>query len=155
VNLRLRAGVTPPGGNVGVGRQPDLHFVQKNSGQYELEIKAEESGSYFITAQATRVVKVTGKDGVEREVEEGVDSVRTGVTVPYSPEFADLESNTALLDRLRAITGGQRYDDNAAALAETAARGMVFRPAPQAIKSQQPLWYWLLFLSGLILLADV
>ena len=46
-----------------------------------------------------RTKKVKGRDGKESEVEEGVDSVRAGVTLPYSPEFADLESNTALLER--------------------------------------------------------
>ena len=61
---------------------PLLAFVQKNSGQYELEVKAEEAGSYFITAQATRLRKVKGRDGQEHEIEEGVDSVRTGVWKP-------------------------------------------------------------------------
>ena len=36
------------------------------------------------------------------DVEEGVDSVRGGVTLPYSPEFAEQESNTPLLEKLAA-----------------------------------------------------
>ena len=31
-----------------------------------------------------------------QQVVEETDSIRTGVTVPYSPEFADLESNSCL-----------------------------------------------------------
>ena len=92
--LKLRGGLTAPAGAGGPGGTLDLRFTQKSSGQYEAEVKAEQSGSYFLNAQATRVRKVK-KPGekVEREVEEGTDSVRAGVTLPYSPEFADLESN--------------------------------------------------------------
>ena len=57
-------------------------------------------------------MKVKDKDGKEVEVEEGVDSVRAGVTLPYSPEFAELESNTALLEKLREMTGGKSYADD-------------------------------------------
>src|SRR5581483_7001205 len=76
IHLKLRGRLTPPGGRPEEpGKKQELVFVQKNSGVYEVEIKAEEAGSYFLTAQATRTVKVKGRDGVEREVEEGVDSV--------------------------------------------------------------------------------
>ncbi|MBL8218975.1 MAG: preprotein translocase subunit YajC, partial [Bryobacterales bacterium] len=40
-----------------------------------------------------------------------VDGARSGVTVPYSPEFADLETNAALLRRVAETTGGQVYDE--------------------------------------------
>jgi hypothetical protein len=155
-DLRLRAGVTGPGGRPeDAGKRQNLRFVQKNSGSYELEVKAEEAGSYFITAQATRLRKVKGRDGQEHEVEEGVDSVRTGVTLPYSPEFSELESNTALLERLRELTGGRSYADDAVALAEAANSGEVFRPAPARLKSMQSFWHWLVFWSCLLLLCDV
>jgi hypothetical protein len=101
------------------------------------------------------VKKVQGRDGKEHEVEEGVESVRTGVTVPYSPEFADLESNTTLLERLRAITGGQTYVDGEEELAQTARSGEVFRPGSARVKSLLPLWHWLVFLAGVLLLAEV
>jgi Mg-chelatase subunit ChlD len=156
IHLKLRGGITPPGGRPEEpGKKQVLVFVQKNSGVYEVEIKAEEAGSYFITAQATRTVKVRGRDGVEREAEEGVDSVRTGVTLPYSPEFADLESNTTLLERLREMTGGQTYADDDAALAEAARSGAVFRPGRGEVKSLLPLWHWLLFLTGVLLFFDI
>ena len=29
------------------------------------------------------------------------DSVRAGVTIPYSPEFAEMESNPDLLEKMR------------------------------------------------------
>src|SRR5262249_38178025 len=129
--LRLRGGLTQPIGRGGEpGRRQEVRFVQKNSGQYEAEVKAEEAGSYFITAQATRLRKVQRPGEKEaRLVQEGIDSVRAGVTLPYSPEFSDLESNTALLERLMEMTGGRSYEDDAELLAEVSKNSVVFRPA--------------------------
>jgi uncharacterized membrane protein len=153
--LRLRAGITTPGADAEGGKKHDLAFVQKNSGQYELEVKAEEAGSYFVTAQATRMTKKVGRDGKEHDLEEAVDSVRSGVTLPYSPEFADTESNTTLLEHIRDLTDGQSYEDADAPLTAAARSGEVFRRGPDRVKSQLPLWYWLLFVAGVLLFFDV
>jgi hypothetical protein len=155
-SLRLRGGLTTPGGKGDGSRKQELRFAQKSAGQYEAEVKAEEAGSYFLTAQATRVRKVK-KPGEkeEREEVEGVDSVRAGVTLPYSPEFADLESNTTLLERLREMTDGRTYTDDAELLAEAAKEGAVFRPPMERPKSALPFHYWLLFLAAGLLLLDV
>jgi Mg-chelatase subunit ChlD len=156
IHLKLRGGITPPSGKGDqAAQQRELRFVQTNSGQYEAEVKADEAGSYFLNAQAVRTKKVKGRDGKEREIEEGVDSVRAGVTLPYSPEFADLTSNTPLLERLCELTGGQRYEEDDILLADAAKSGTVFRRAPERVKSLLPLWYWLVFLSAVLLVADV
>jgi uncharacterized membrane protein len=156
-NLRLRAGITAPSSRAGAPKA--LRFVQKNSGVYEAEVKAEEAGSYFITAQATRTRKVKrkGPDGKEREVEveEGQDSVRSGVTLPYSPEFSEMETNAPLLERLRDITEGMSYQDDDEALAEAVRAGLVYRRAPERVKSSLPFHNWLLFLAGGLLFLDV
>jgi uncharacterized membrane protein len=152
--LHLRAGVTGPG-DPEEGKKQGLAFVQKNSGQYELEVKAEEAGSYFVTAQATRTVKQKGRDGQMHDVEEAIDGVRSGVTLPYSPEFSETESNTALLERIRDLTEGRRFEDDDAALEAAARSGAAFRPGPDRVKSQLPLWYWLLFVAGVLLFFDV
>jgi uncharacterized membrane protein len=152
--LRLRGGVTgPPNGHEGAS--PQVRFVQTNSGIYEAEVDAREAGSYFVTAQAVRVRKVVGKDGKEHEIEEGVDSVRAGVTLPYSPEFSELESNTALLEHLRDLTGGKTYEDDDAALRVAAQSGDLFRPVPDPVRGMQPLWPYLVALACLLLLCDV
>ncbi|HEY1860882.1 MAG TPA: VWA domain-containing protein, partial [Gemmataceae bacterium] len=152
-NLNLRGGVTTPGGK-GEGPQ-DIVFRQTNSGSYEAEVKAQSAGSYFITAQATRKVKVVNKDGKEEWVDEGFDSVRAGVTIPYSPEFAVMESNVPLMERLRDLTDGNNYADADAPL-ETAARsGEIFRKGVAPSKSSQPIWYWLLLACGVLLFFDV
>jgi Mg-chelatase subunit ChlD len=156
-SVRLRAGLTPPAGRGGEpGRKEELRFAQKNAGLYEAEVKAEEAGSYFITAQATRVRKVKREGEREpREVEEALDSVRAGVTLPYSPEFAELESNTPLLDRLREMTDGDSYEEDPELLAEAARSGAVFRPPLTRSRSALPFHYWLLFLAAGLLLLDV
>ncbi len=156
VHLKLRGGITPPSQRADdAGPKRELRFTQTNSGQYEAEVKAEEAGSYFLSAQAVRTKKIKGRDGQEHEIEEGVDSVRAGVTLPYSPEFAELASNTPLLERLRELTGGRRYEEDEILLADAAKSGAVFRPAPERVKSLLPLWYWLVYLSAVLLLADV
>ncbi len=145
-NVKLEAGLTSPGFKPGDAKRPELNFEQKNSGVYEAEFKADEVGSYFIHVQA----KWTDKDGKEKN-----DSVRAGVTLPYSPEFAEMESNTALLERIRDITGGKTISDDDASLRRAIEAGDVFRALPLSHGSLQPLWMWLVMLAGVCLFFDV
>jgi hypothetical protein len=158
-SLKLKGGLTPPTGKGGEpGKRQELRFVQKNSGMYEAEVKAEEAGSYFLNAQATRTRKVKGRDGKEHVVEdEGTDGVRAGVTLPYSPEFAELESNTPLLERIMEMTGGRSYEDDDDVLAEAAKNSdrTVFRVPEVKSRSSLPFHYWLLFLAAGLLFLDV
>lgn len=153
-DLNLRGGVTTPGMKDDDPRRMELRFEQKNSGMYEAEFKADEAGSYFINAQSMKRKKVM-RNGKEEEVEEGADSIRTGVTIPYSPEFADLESNKPLLEKLAGITKGQVYVDEEAPLVETAKAGEVYRSGLPQFKNLQPIWFWLVFLTGTLLFFDV
>src|SRR5262249_15456960 len=84
-DLSLQGGVTSPLSKADDARKLELKFEQKNSGLYEAEFKAEEAGSYFINAQAKRTVKTLVKGKEVSTVES--DSIRSGVTIPYSPEF--------------------------------------------------------------------
>jgi uncharacterized membrane protein len=173
-DLILRGRFTPPSLKAEDPRQTELKFVQKNSGIYETEFKADESGSYFINAQAVRRVK-TVKDGKEVEIEEGLDSIRSGVTIPYSPEFSEMESNVPFMRKLAEATGGREFlekprqkisgqvypdyatvPDGTKTLAEAASSNLVYRREglPPA-KSLQPIWYWLLVTAGILLLFDV
>src|SRR4029077_16001010 len=90
-DLTIVGGVPSPNSKPEDARKGELKFEQKNSGIYEAEFKADEAGSYFVNARAERKVKklVNGKEVETKEL----DSVRAGVTIPYSPEFADMESN--------------------------------------------------------------
>jgi len=160
-DLDLRGKVTTPSGKAEQQSKVDLDFKQTNAGVYEAEFKADETGSYFINVQSWGAVKgkdgkpMLGKDG--KPLQEAKDGVRTGITVPYSPEYSDLETNTALLEKLRAITDGQTYEDSAEALEAAAGNTSegVFRKAPAFSNNLQPVWQWLLFLAGALLLFDV
>lgn len=92
---------------------------------------------------------------LEQEAERTIDSRRAGMTISYSPEFADLETNSTLLKTLASITGGNVYKEDSKVFKEIAASGELFRPAPEGVRALLPLWYWLVFLVGVLLLLDV
>jgi uncharacterized membrane protein len=160
-NLILRGGVTSPASKGDDPHKLSLKFEQKNSGLYEAEFKAPEAGSYIVDAQAVQKKTILNKDKKEVDVEEGIDSVRAGVTIPYSPEFADMESNTALMEKLRDITGGETILEEKLAQAVTSketASGLakdVFRSGLPQFKNLQPIWYWLVFFTAIGLFFDV
>ncbi|HMC88910.1 MAG TPA: VWA domain-containing protein, partial [Gemmataceae bacterium] len=162
-DLILRGGVTSP--MVKDERKQEVKFEQRASGIYEAEFKSEEAGSYFVNAQAIRQVKTMEK-GKEVVKDEAYDSVRSGVTIPYSPEFSDLESNTALMERLRDMTGGTTLSEDllarAADLKDPASETVrgelaenVFRSGLPQFKNLQPVWFWLVFLTGVGLFFDI
>jgi uncharacterized membrane protein/Mg-chelatase subunit ChlD len=142
-NLEIKGGVTTTAPARGE-KPPTLKFEQTNSGVYEAEIKAEEIGTYLLNIQA----RWKSKDGMD--VAKGV---RAAVTVPYSPEFADMGANTDLLDRLRELTDGKSYAEGTLPL--VAKNGDVYRKMPMLYQSLQPLWYWLVLLAGLGLVLEV
>jgi hypothetical protein len=143
-DVEFRARITSPSLKESDGKK-ELKFEQKNVGVYEAEFKAEDEGSYFLNVQAK-----WKKDG-----KEVADSIRGGVTVSYSPEFAEVESNPALLERLRDLTGGASIPDDAKALARAADSGEVFRPLATQHVTLQPIWPWLVLLAGVCLFFDV
>ena len=153
-DLRLEGAVTPPSPQANGGKPIILDFKQKNAGQYEAEFKADEDGSYFLNATAKQTVEET-KDGQKVLTEKVVDGVRSGVTIPYSPEFADLESNVAALHRIAEITGGNYYNESDADLKEVIDANDVYRTAPVKERSYQPFWFWLILAAGMGLLLDV
>ena len=144
-DIELEAGITSPAFKVKDDKKTELKFEQKNAGVYEAEIPADEVGAYFINIQAK-----WKKDGQDM-----FDNVRTGVTIPYSPEFAEMDSNPALLTRISAETGGQSYADKDESLQDAAVKASVFRPVPESLMSLQPLWPWMVALTALCLLLDV
>lgn len=150
INLTdLQAEVTLPRGTGQGVRKPQLRFEQKSSGLYEATFPTEQSGSYFIGLRVTR----RSMDGGNIKLQD--ESVRASVTIPYAPEFADMESNVDLLERIRQETGGERFDDDAETLTEIANSGQVFRPTPAGFTSYQPMWHWLLYLAAIVFLIDV
>jgi hypothetical protein len=157
--LDLRGAVTPPTPPAPGEKPPRVEFRPKGGGIYEAEFPAEEAGSYFVNVQALEPERgpdgsvILEKDGTARMTT--FDAARAGVTVPYSPEFADLESNTPLMKRLAEMTGGKFHTEDAADLQQLLASGDLFREAPATVRALLPFWYWLVFAAGLLLLFDV
>jgi uncharacterized membrane protein len=150
--VELKAGITSPAFKVKDDKKSELKFEQKNAGVYEAEIAADEVGAYFLNIQAKWKKTTKGKDGKEVSVDM-MDHVRAGVTIPYSPEFAETDSNPGFLEKIRDLTGGKAYAESR--LAEAARSADVFRATPQSHASLQALWPWLVFLTALCLLMDV
>ncbi|MSU76931.1 MAG: VWA domain-containing protein [Gemmataceae bacterium] len=152
-DVELKAGITTPAFKVKDDRKFELKFEQKNAGVYEAEIPADEVGAYFINIQA-KWNKEVMKDG-KKVLEPMTDVIRAGVSIPYSPEFAEMESNPDLLDRIAYLTDGKVYSDDDASLQVAAARSDVFRNVPDSHANLQALWAWMVFLAAFCLLFDV
>jgi hypothetical protein len=142
---------------------PKLDFRPKagSPGQYVAEFTADDSGSYFVTVNATEPKIGAGgrqeRDDQGRPVYQPFDSARTGTTVPYSPEYADLETDTGRMKRIAEATGGRYFEEagTVADAAKLAATAEFFRRPKLGSESQSPFWYWLVFAAGLLLLFDV
>ena len=157
--LSLRGGVTLPNAPPAGEKPPAVEFKPKGGGIYEAEFPAEEAGSYFVNVNALEPVRdlngnvVLGPDG--RPMMKTFDAARAGVTVPYSPEFADLESNTPMMKRLAELTGGQFHTESSEDLQEWIRSGEIFREAKNTTRALLPFWFWLVFAAAVLLLVDV
>jgi uncharacterized membrane protein len=145
--LDLKGGISLPRAMQPGEKGPVLNFKKKGAGLYEAEFNAEEAGSYFVTIQGMQA----GANGNAALF----DTARTGVTVPYSQEFADLETNTPLLKRLSELTGGEYHTEAEEDLKKMLAEATPYRVAPKVARAIRPFWFWLVFAAGMLLLADV
>lgn len=137
--VTLKAFVSPPRPGA---EPPSVTFTRSGPGRFEGSFPAADAGAYFANVRVVR----DGKD---------IDGRRVGVTVPYSPEFADLEPNPALLRHLAELTGGEVYTEDDSELAKVARAGTVFRPAPETVKAILPFWFGLVLAAGVVLVLDV
>ena len=74
-----------------------LRLTQTGPGRYEAEFDARDRGNYIVNL-AYRVGQ--GADALS-------GTLRTGVSVAYSPEYSQLQANLSLLEELRARTKGR------------------------------------------------
>jgi uncharacterized membrane protein len=155
--LNLRGAATPPNAPAQGEKAPQVEFKPKGGGLYEAEFAAEDAGSYFLNVQAMEPERdakgnvVMNANGTPRM--KTFDAARAGVTVPYSPEFSDLESNTPLMERLAKLTDGQFVLESDSS--KMIQQANVFRDAPSTLKSLRPFWFWLVFAAAVLLLLDV
>jgi uncharacterized membrane protein len=153
-DLDIKVGVSSPTFKAKEGKKFDVKFEQKEtSGVYVAELPADEVGAYFLNIQA-KWKRETIKNG-QKVMEDVTDNVRAGVTIPYSPEFAEMHSSRRTLLDLSNITGGKEYADDAEALSFLAKSAEPFRPVLESHSSLQALWPWFVVLAATCLLFDV
>jgi uncharacterized membrane protein len=118
--LQLRANVISPD-----QKATPIRFTQTGPGHYEAEVDIEKAGQYLANVQ------VYGADG------RSLGTIRTGLSVPFSPEYRDLQPNEALLRQTAEITGGRWLDMQP----EDA---NVFGHDLPPTKATRPAWEWVL-----------
>ena len=83
------------------------------------------------------------------------ESVQAGITIPYSPEFGEMESKPELLAKLADMTGGKVYAEDDDVLQRLAESGELYRPVVTNQRTLQPLWFMLVLLTGIGMFLDV
>jgi len=71
-----------------------LHFTQTGPGHYEAEFEVDRMGQYLSTLQVFEGGNHRG-------------TIQTGLSVPFSPEYRDLETNEAVLRQVTNVSGGR------------------------------------------------
>jgi uncharacterized membrane protein len=127
-DLTLTANVVDP-----AGETQTLSLQQVGPGQYEATFSPASEGAYFI--------------GVGGAGEDGEIQATTGWVLGYSPEYANLSGDPALLAGLAEATSGRALE-----LADTAS---TFEHNLDAAPAAQPIWPWLTLAAVLLLPLDV
>jgi len=118
-SLQLRAKLINP------DREADsIQFTQTGPGKYEAEFDAEKSGQYLASIHAFDQGRALG-------------AIRTGLAVPFSPEYRDLTTNEALLRQVAEVSGGRWLDDGPE-------RAEVFNHDLPPNEAKRPAWEWVL-----------
>ncbi len=128
---RMQARVIDP-----EGETREVTLQQVAPGRYEGEFTPRTEGAYWIG--------VSGQAGGGESGPEAV-SQAAGWVLAYSPEYAQIESDPALLTRLAAITGGGVAGEAPRMFAHDLPAGAATRPG----------WPWLLALAALLLPLDI
>ncbi|HNQ24707.1 MAG TPA: VWA domain-containing protein [Phycisphaerae bacterium] len=102
-----------------------IEFHQTGPGHYEAQFEADRPGQYLA---ALDVHDAHGKS---------LGTIRTGLSVPFSPEYRDLQTNEALLRQLAQVTGGRW-------LAGVPAQDDVFSHDLPPTEAKRPVWDWVL-----------
>ena len=117
--LQMRTNIVGP-----QGERIPARFAQIAPGKYQAEFEADKAGNYLANVQISDRGKRLGM-------------VRTGVSVPFSPEYRDLVSNEALLRQVVEVTGGRWLE--AGPLEDN-----VFAHDLPPTKAKRPAWEWVL-----------
>ena len=99
-------------------------FKQTGPGHYEAEFDVEKAGQYLANVQIF--------DGANH-----LGTLRTGMSVPFSPEFRDLSANESLLRQVVEATGGRWLEG-------PAKDAKIFEHNLPPSVSRRPAWDWML-----------
>ena len=134
--LTLTANVVDP-----AGQTQTVTLPQVGPGQYE--------GTFAPAGEGAYVIGIGEMTNDERQMtsEEGGLQTTVGWVLGYSPEYASLEDNPALLAALAEATGGRVLD-----MGDVAA---VFTHNLSAAPAARPIWPWLALAATLLLPLDV
>ncbi len=102
-----------------------LYLAQTGPGQYEATFDVSENGNYLVNLRY----------GGGSEGDSGM--IRTGLSVPYSPEFRELGTNMPLLEQVAEKTRGRMLGMNP----ET--DDVFSRESLPPAVAKQPLWRWI------------
>ena len=119
-----------------------LRLLQTAPGVYEAEFDARDPGNYLINL-AYDSPGGAGDGAVPLK-----GQMRTGLSVAYSPEFRELQSNIPLLTELAARTGGK-------VLSPSEAASVFDRSNLEEAQTRRPIWEDLIRLMLLLFLLDV
>ncbi|HYO26563.1 MAG TPA: VWA domain-containing protein [Lacipirellulaceae bacterium] len=119
----------------------DVRLEQTAPGRYVGEFDSSEAGTYLVVVNPGN----------------GAAPIRTGVSVGYSPEYRDHETNMPLLEslaRLRARNGpaGRLITDG---LTSAGAGTSPFRRDLPSVSSRQPIWPWVVAAGTCLFWGDV
>ena len=134
----------------GAAVDPDLKnfevkIAQTAPGRYVGEFEVDKAGSYFLTVSPGP----------------GKAPIIAGVTVPYSAEFREHETNVALLQQLAGLQpkGGQRGQVIEGQMVREQFKKLLavdtFRPGLAKAKSNQDIWHLMVLVAGCVFFADV
>lgn len=118
------------------GESSRIQLPQTGPGRYEAFFPVKTQGTYLVSIRAPGTP--TRKPAM----------IRTGVTVPYSPEFKDTGANDALFTNIADQTGGTIHSVD-----DPDAERVFARLAPTV--SRKPIWNNLLQLAIFLFLLDV
>lgn len=129
-------------GSSGSSESKEIILEPVSAGVYEGSVDTTQAGNYSVAASMV----LPDKDGPG-----GLRSVIVGrgaMAVPYSPEFATVEDNAGLLERIAEVTGGRVLDE------KTFGKENLFVNDGNFARRLQPIWHWLLFAAAVMLVCD-
>ena len=101
-----------------------VQFMQTGPGRYEATFDIERTGQYITNVAVYQEGEYQG-------------SIHSGVSMPFSPELRELETNEALLEEVAEITGGRILSMNPGS-------DQVFAHNLPPTLSRKPAWDWAL-----------